>query len=110
MYYFISVLILVVAILVVLIVLVQNSKGGGLAANFAGNTQVMGVRKTADFLEKATWVLIGIFFVLNILAVYTMPRPEQAEVKSELEENINVETPVTAPAPENIPEEEPEQE
>ncbi len=110
MYYFISVLILIVAILVVLIVLVQNSKGGGLAANFAGNTQVMGVRKTADFLEKATWVLIGIFFVLNILAVHTMPRAEETEVKSELEENINVETPVTAPAPENIPEEEPEQE
>lgn len=110
MYYFISALIIVVAVLVVLIVLVQNSKGGGLAANFAGNNQVMGVRKTADFLEKATWVLIGIFFVLNILAVYAMPQPEQAQTKSELEENINVETPVNAPSPEALPEKEPEQE
>jgi len=82
MYYFISVLIIVVAILLVLIVLVQNSKGGGLAANFAGNNQVMGVRKTADFLEKATWVLIGVFFVLNVLAVYTMPKLEKAQQKS----------------------------
>ncbi len=106
MYYFISALIIVVAVLLVLIVLVQNSKGGGLAANFAGNTQVMGVRKTADFLEKATWVLIIVFFVLNVLAVYTMPRPEEEQVKSELEERVNVEAPVNAPAPENIPEEE----
>lgn len=103
MYYFISILIIVVAILLVLIVLVQNSKGGGLAANFAGNTQVMGVRKTADFLEKATWVLIGVFFVLNILAVYTMPKPQTEQVKSELEENINVDAQVTAPSPEDLP-------
>jgi len=103
MYYFISILIIVVAILLVLIVLVQNSKGGGLAANFAGNTQVMGVRKTADFLEKATWVLVGVFFVLNILAVYTMPKPQTEQVRSELEENINVDAPVNAPSPEDLP-------
>ncbi|MDA3866423.1 MAG: preprotein translocase subunit SecG [Salinivirgaceae bacterium] len=103
MYYFISVLIIVVAILLVLIVLVQNSKGGGLAANFAGNNQVMGVRKTADFLEKATWALIGVFFILNVLAVYTMPKPEKAQVKSELEETINLEAPIQAPVPESNP-------
>jgi preprotein translocase subunit SecG len=104
MYIFISVLIIVVAILIVLIVLVQNSKGGGLAANFAGNNQVMGVRKTADFLEKATWVLIIAFFVLNVLAVYTMPRPQTDQVKSELQENINLDAPVQQPtAPENMP-------
>ena len=103
MYIFISVLIIIVAILLVLIVLVQNSKGGGLAANFAGNNQVMGVRKTADFLEKATWVLIIVFFVLNVLAVYTMPRPETSQVKSELQENINIDAPVQPTAPEEDP-------
>lgn len=103
MYIFISVLIIIVAILIVLIVLVQNSKGGGLAANFAGNNQVMGVRKTADFLEKATWVLIIVFFVLNVLAVYTMPRPQTDQVKSELQENINIDAPVQPTAPEDIP-------
>ena len=35
-----------------------------------------------------------------------MPRPEQQQVKSELEERVNVEAPVNAPAPTNIPEEE----
>ena len=37
--------------------LVQNSKGGGLAANFTSAGQSMGIRKTADFLEKSTWTL-----------------------------------------------------
>ena len=35
----------------------QNSKGGGLAAGFSSTNQIMGVRKTTDFLEKATWGL-----------------------------------------------------
>ncbi len=62
----ITVLVLIVAVLIVLVVLVQNSKGGGLASNFAGSNQYMGVRKTADFLEKATWSLAiaMLFFVL----------------------------------------------
>ncbi len=49
-YVLVSVLILMVCVLLIFGVLVQNSKGGGLAANFSGS-QVMGVRKTADFLE-----------------------------------------------------------
>jgi protein translocase subunit secG len=60
MYVFISILILIASILLILIVLVQNSKGGGLASGFSSSNQIMGVRKTTDFLEKATWGLAGI--------------------------------------------------
>ena len=70
----ISVLIIVVGILLTLIVLVQNSKGGGLASNFSGSNQVMGVRKTTDFLEKATWTLAITLFVLSLAASMTIPR------------------------------------
>ncbi|HSW68047.1 MAG TPA: preprotein translocase subunit SecG, partial [Bacteroidales bacterium] len=56
-YVLVSVLIMIVCVLLALIVLVQNSKGGGLASNFASSNQFMGVRKTADFLEKSTWTL-----------------------------------------------------
>jgi len=53
-------------------VLIQNSKGGGLASNFAGSNQIMGVRKTADFLEKATWILAGsIMFLCLVVAFIT---------------------------------------
>lgn len=62
------VLIFIVCVLLVLVVLVQNSKGGGLAAGFQGSNQIMGVRRTADFLEKATWYLAGALLALCILA------------------------------------------
>ncbi|MFL5754468.1 MAG: preprotein translocase subunit SecG [Bacteroidia bacterium] len=65
---FLSILIIIVCILLVIIVLVQNSKGGGLASNFASNNQVMGVRRTADFLEKATWGFAIALFVLSLLS------------------------------------------
>ena len=69
MYTLFITLIIIAAILLVLLVLIQNSKGGGLAADFAGGNQVMGAPKTADFLEKATWTLVGVIALLSILAV-----------------------------------------
>ena len=68
MYNFIVILILIVSIVLALIVLVQNSKGGGLAANFAAPNQIMGVRKTTDFLEKLTWGLAIALVVLSLMA------------------------------------------
>lgn len=88
MFTFISVLILVAAVLLVLIVLVQNSKGGGLAANFSASNQVMGVRKTADFLEKATWTLAGSLVFLSIMASATIPRGETEAERSLIEGQI----------------------
>lgn len=67
MYIFITILILLAAILMILAVLVQKSKGGGLASGFSSSNQIMGVRKTTDFLEKFTWTLAGIMIVLSIL-------------------------------------------
>lgn len=64
----ISILIILVSILLILVVLIQNSKGGGLASNFASSNQVMGVRKTADFLEKTTWTLAIALLALSLLA------------------------------------------
>ncbi|HCY00816.1 MAG TPA: preprotein translocase subunit SecG [Bacteroidales bacterium] len=88
MYLLISILIIIACILLILIVLVQNSKGGGLASNFASSNQVMGVRKTADFLEKATWTLAVSLLVLSLLASFSIPRNEGVERKSALEEQI----------------------
>jgi preprotein translocase subunit SecG len=73
-YIFISVLVIVACVLQILIVLVQNSKGGGLAANFTSAGQSMGIRKTADFLEKSTWTLAGAILILCVVATATIPR------------------------------------
>jgi preprotein translocase subunit SecG len=68
-------LIILASILLVLIVLVQNSKGGGLASNFSTSNQYMGVRKTTDFLEKATWTLAIALLVLTLTSVMAIKRP-----------------------------------
>lgn len=73
-YIIVSVLILIACILLTLVVLVQNSKGGGLAANFGGTGQIMGVRKTADFLEKTTWSLAIALLVLSLVSILVIPR------------------------------------
>ncbi|MDR2679790.1 MAG: preprotein translocase subunit SecG [Tannerella sp.] len=97
MYVFISILILICSVLLVLIVLIQNSKGGGLAAGFSSSNQVLGVRKTTDFLEKATWALAG-FLVFFCVAI-TSTIPERKAVSNDSEVIENVSTPVNTSAP-----------
>ncbi len=88
-YVLISVLILITCILLVLIVLVQNSKGGGLASNFSSSNQVMGVRKTTDFLEKSTWTLAIVLVVLTLASTFVIPRSGHREVpQSEIRDLI----------------------
>ena len=87
MYFFFSILIVIVCILLVLIVLVQNSKGGGLSANFSSSNQFMGVRKTADFLEKATWTLAACLLLFCLLATISLPR-ESTTRRSAIEEQV----------------------
>jgi len=86
-YIFVSILIIIACVLQVLIVLVQNSKGGGLAANFTSAGQTMGIRKTADFLEKATWTLAGSILILCVVATATIPRGVESE-RSRIENQI----------------------
>ena len=73
-YIFVSVLVLIACFLQILVVLVQNSKGGGLSANFTSTGQSMGIRKTADFLEKSTWTLAAAIVILCLAATATIPR------------------------------------
>lgn len=90
-----SVFIIIVCILLVLIVLVQNSKGGGLASNFASSNQFMGVRKTADFLEKATWTLATALLLLCLLSSITQ-KNKTTGPKSQMEESSKASVPAGA--------------
>jgi len=96
MYVFISILILICSVLLVLIVLVQNSKGGGLASGFSSSNQVLGVRKTTDFLEKFTWILAGSVIVLCIGLTAFIPR-DKVVSGSEVLENVSAPANVAAP-------------
>ncbi len=73
MYLLIIIVMLLTSILMCGIVLIQNSKGGGLASGFSSSNQIMGVRKTTDFLEKATWTLAAVMVVCSIISAYTLP-------------------------------------
>ncbi len=95
-YIIVSVLILLTSILLILVVLVQNSKGGGLASNFSGNNQYLGVRKTADFLEKSTWTLAIVLLVLSLFSVFVIPRSTSSSdvIDTELREQIENTDPI----------------
>ena len=102
MYIFLSVLILIASILLILIVLVQNSKGGGLASGFSSSNQIMGVRKTTDFLEKATWGLACAVIVLCIVITKFIPRQtinnqQQSEMKQQINDAVMVDPNIIAP-------------
>ena len=100
MYVFISILILIASILLILIVLVQNSKGGGLASGFSSSNQIMGVRKTTDFLEKATWGLAGFVILLSIVITAFIPRDQhasQSEINQQVNEAVTIDPNTIAP-------------
>jgi len=91
---FVIVLIFIVAVLLGIIVLVQNPKGGGLASNFGAANQIGGVRRTADFLEKATWGL-AIGLVVLCLASTAL----QDQTTKTLDNGIEYETPAPIEQP-----------
>ena len=83
MYTLCIVLVLIASALMVLAVLVQNPKSG-MASNFGASNQIMGVRQTADFLEKATWGLAVAIFALSLIATLAMDtKPAQSPAAAE---------------------------
>jgi preprotein translocase subunit SecG len=76
MYTFLIFLEIIICIFLTIAILMQNSKGGGLAGTFGGGNigSVFGVRRTADFLIKATSYLAGAFIILALLTnIFFLP-------------------------------------
>lgn len=72
MYTLLIVLIIIFAVLLVLVVLAQNSKGGGLTSQFGGSSasNIIGVKKTGDLLEKLTWSFILAIMILILSTTF----------------------------------------
>ncbi|HNP47400.1 MAG TPA: preprotein translocase subunit SecG [Bacteroidia bacterium] len=99
MYTVITVLIILACVLLVLVVLVQNPKGGGIASGIIGSNQLMGVKKTSDFVEKLTWGLALSLVILCLVASFSLPNKDQRTVGSSMQEQIDAgSTPTKAPA------------
>ncbi|MBR5696912.1 MAG: preprotein translocase subunit SecG [Paludibacteraceae bacterium] len=91
MFTFITIVVVIASITLVFAVLMQNSKGGGLVSSFQAQNQIMGVKKTTDFMEKATWFLMCVVVVLSIASAAFYPR-EEAGAKSKLTGQVEATT------------------
>ena len=107
MYLAITILIILTCVLLVLVVLIQNPKGGGISSGIIGTNQVMGVKKTSDFIEKLTWGLALTLVVLSLVASLALPNKEDRGIGTSMQEQIDMSAgsapaqnqPVTKPAP-----------
>ena len=100
MFYLLITLIILACVLLVFIVLIQNPKGGGLASNFAGSNNLMGVKRTGDILEKGTWVLVISIMVFSLLINVVKPGTSSFGSGSDLQDQI---VPTSVPAPTTSP-------
>lgn len=75
MYTFVIGLIIFFSILLVLVILAQNAKGGGLTSQFGGSSasNIIGVKKTGDLLEKLTWGFVIAIMVLSLSTTFISP-------------------------------------
>lgn len=89
------------AVVLVAAILLQSGKGGGIAANFGGQSssdQFIGIRQAGTLLTKASWwcggIFMGLAFVLQLMSTH------QRAPRSVLEKSLAAPTaaPVTAPA------------
>ena len=70
-----SALIILSSILLILAVYIQNPKGGGISSDFGSPSQLGGVQKSNEFIDKLTWSLAGIIVVASILITIRQPKP-----------------------------------
>ena len=97
MYDVFVILAVITAVLLAFIVLIQESKGGGLASDFASSNQIMGVRKTTDVIEKTTWTLAALLVIFSVASAFCLGGPKQGS------ESIVKDMKTTAPAPAPAP-------
>jgi preprotein translocase subunit SecG len=88
MYLVLLIIAIIVCILLGAIVLVQNPKGGGLSSNFSSSSQLLGVQKTGDILEKGTWILAITLMVLSLAINVAIKSSGSAAAGSEYRDQI----------------------
>ena len=80
---------LLISIVLMIVVLMQSSKGGGLAGSFGtgGMGTVFGVRRTADFLSRATTYLAFAFLALALISNWLFLPGKQEATESIIQRN-----------------------
>lgn len=86
--------------MLVLVILAQNSKGGGLTSQFGGSSasNIIGVKKTGDLLEKLTWSFIIAIMMLCLSTNFI--KTDRGSTTNEILEEAGKQAPVqNQPAP-----------
>ncbi|RZK43755.1 MAG: preprotein translocase subunit SecG [Pedobacter sp.] len=83
------ILLIILCVALGLFVLIQNPKGGGLATGGAGSN-MFGVQRTGDVLEKGTWVLLTLIVIVS-LSITTVGKSGGGAVggDSKIQDQIN---------------------
>jgi preprotein translocase subunit SecG len=69
-----SIIIIAASILLILVVYVQNPKGGGLSSDFGSPSQLGGVQKTNELIDKMTWGLAATIVVVSLVMTIRQPK------------------------------------
>ncbi|MBQ8071819.1 MAG: preprotein translocase subunit SecG [Bacteroidales bacterium] len=93
-----TVAVVIASVFLTIVVLLQNGKGDGLASNFVSANQTLGVRQTADLLEKVTWVLVSFILVVSILTTFSLGKNDSATDITDRIENAATEQQLEFPS------------
>jgi len=70
-----SIIVIAASILLILVVYVQNPKGGGLSSDFGSPSQLGGVQKTNELIDKMTYGLAATIVVMSLIMTIRQPKP-----------------------------------
>ena len=71
----------IVCVLIVSLVLLQNEDGGGLGGLFAGGSNSAFGSRSASVLTKATYVMVGLFFITAFFLAFINKSPDSKGIE-----------------------------
>lgn len=85
------------SVLLVFVILAQNSKGGGLSSQFGGSgaSNIMGVKKTGDILERLTW---GFIVLIILVALGTNLVSPSGGASDDILDRVKTQQPAAQPS------------
>ncbi len=101
LFYTLVILAIIICVLLGLLILIQEPKGGGLTSGFAGSSNIIGVQRAGDLLEKGTWILTISLMVIVLLINVVIPKGGDRNEGEDLQNQIRkpaATAPISAPA------------
>jgi len=92
---FLIILLIIICVALGLFVLIQNPKGGGLATGGSGSN-MFGVQRTGDVLEKGTWILLALIVVFTLSITTVAKTGGASQTDSKIQEQLD-KTPTPSP-------------